>query len=398
MQTPAALDDLRVLDISQGIAGPLCAKILGDFGAHVIKIEPPEGEVARRMPPFFHDEPHDEKSLVHLLLNTNKQGVTLKIDTDAGAELFRELVKQSDIIVESFPPGYLESLGLGYSSLEKINPGIILTSITGFGQTGPYSGFKSEEIVAYAMGMIMSISGTTDGEPLKHGGFQSQYEGGISGAMATAAAALMRDFTGEGQHVDVSIQEVVNWTLVHSFSTFSWNGGVVGRRNPEGTMFGNVMPCKDGYFITQLGQGTTWDKLVDFYGKEELREERFADPGQRLANGPELDSILVDAAKDRSVKELFSNASKERILVGMVQTPKDLAECPQLESRSFYQEVEHPVVGKIQLPYTMFNMSETPAQYQIPAPLLGQHTKEIFHKLLGRSENDIVSLKEQGVI
>ena len=395
---PAALDDLKVLDISQGIAGPLSAKILADFGADVIKVEPPGGEAARRMPLFFQDDPHPEKSLLYLLLNLNKRGITLDLEKEAGARLFRDLVRQADVVVETFKPGYLASLGLDYESLERINPRIILTSITGFGQTGPYSHYKSEEIVAYAMGQIMSISGTTDREPLKHGGFQAQYEGGMNGATATAVAALIRDFTGEGQHVDISIQEVVNWTLVGSFSVYSWIGGVTGRRNPKGTMFGNIMPSKDGYFITQLGQGSTWDQLVDFYGREELREPRFAEPAQRTANGEELDAILMDAVKDREVKELFSAAAKERILVGMAQTPQDLADCPQLETRGFYQEVEHPYVGKIKVPQTTFNMSETPSRYRTTAPLLGQHNAEVLGGLLGKSTEEIDALRAQGVI
>ncbi len=398
MLSASAWDDIRVLDISQGIAGPFCARVLGDFGADVIKVEPPGGEPGRSMPPFFQDDPHPEKSLFFLLLNLNKRGVTLDLESDAGAKLFKELVQQSDVVVESFQPGYLASLGLDYESLERINPRIIMTSITGFGQTGPYSHFKSEEIVAYAMGQIMSVSGTTDREPLKHGGFQAQYEGGINGALATAVAALLRDLSGEGQHVDISIQEVVNWTLVSSFPNYSWNGGVLGRRNPVGSMFRNVMPCKDGYFINQDGGGRTWDDLVDFYGREELREPRFAEPDQRSAHGEEMDAIIIDAVKDRTMKELFQTACAERrILFGIVQSPADLADCPQLESREFFQEVDHPFIGKIKVPYTLMNMSETPSQYRMPAPLLGQHNAAVLGDLLGHSIEELATFRTQGI-
>ncbi len=303
------------------------------------------------------------------------------------------------MVVETFQPGYLASIGLDYESLERINPRIIMTSITGFGQTGPYSHFKSEEIIAYATGQIMSISGTTDREPLQHGGFQAQYEGGINGALATAMALLHRDSTGEGQHIDISVQEVVNSTMVSSFPNYSWTGGVFGRRKPVGTMFGNIMPCKDGYFIGQVGQGTVWDELVDFYGREELRDPRFAEPGPRGAHGEELDAILIDAVKDRTRAELFRTASGEaRILLGIVQTPEDLANCPQLEARGFYQEVDHPFIGRIKVPYTLFNMSETPSQYRMPAPLLGQHNEEVFGHLLNHTKQDMDALRAQGVI
>ncbi|MQG84869.1 MAG: CoA transferase, partial [SAR202 cluster bacterium] len=251
MIAPGALEDIKVLDISQGIAGPFAAKILGDFGADVIKIEPLTGDYGRTMAPFHKDDPDIEKSLFFLLLNLNKRGITLNLETSTGQKIFKELVAECDVVVESFEPGYLDSLGLGYAELEKINPKIVLTSITWFGQTGPYSNYKGEEIVAYAMSGIMSISGTADREPLKHGGFQSQYESGINGALSTAFTLLMRDFTNEGQHVDVSIQEVVNSTLVVNQPFYSWTGAVQGRRRSEGAGFGNVMPCADGYFISQ---------------------------------------------------------------------------------------------------------------------------------------------------
>ena len=176
MIAPGALEDIKVLDISQGIAGPFAAKILADFGADVIKVEPLTGDYGRTMAPFHKDDPDIEKSLFFLLLNLNKRGITLNLETSTGQKIFKELVAECDVVVESFEPGYLDSLGLGYAELEKINPKIVLTSITWFGQTGPYSNYKGEEIVAYAMSGIMSISGTADREPLKHGGFQSQYE------------------------------------------------------------------------------------------------------------------------------------------------------------------------------------------------------------------------------
>ena len=383
---PAALDDIRVLDISQGIAGPLCAKLLGDFGADVIKVEPPAGDCGRRMPPFFEDDPHPEKSLLFLLVNLNKRGITLDLETPQGAGIFKKLARLADVVVESFPPGYLASLGLDHASLERENPGIVMVSITPFGQSGPYSHYKGEEIVAYAMSGIMSISGTTDREPLKHGGFQAQYEAGFNGAVATLFTLLLRDSTGAGQQVDVSIQEVVSSTMVINQPFYSWTGGVQGRRRPAGTMFGNVMPCKDGYFVGQAGGGASWDDVAEFYGREELKDKRFADADQRVVNGRALDEILIEATKDRTMAEMFTTASERyRMLFGIVQTPADLAACPQLEARGFYQEVEHPVIGKIKVPFRLWNMTEVPARYRRPAPLLGQHNAEVYTQILGGS-------------
>ncbi len=398
--SPSALDDVTVLDISQGIAGPLCAKILGDFGADVIKAEPPAGDSARTLGPFFHDDPHPEKSLSFLLANLNKRGITLNIETPTGRQIFQELARRADVVVESFRPGYLASLGLDYASLEKINPRIVLVSITPFGQTGPYSQYKGEEIVAYATAGIMNISGQADREPLKHGGFQSQYEAAINGALSTAFSLLIRDMTGEGQQVDVSIQEVVASTLISDHTQYSWAGCVRGRQPAVGGVLGYMAPCKDGHFIVQPGGARVeWSVLADFFRRPEMNDPRFATAQQRLLHGDELDTIVLEAVKDRTMAEIFETACGQyRLLCGIDQRPQDLASCPQLEDRQFFQEVDHPVIGKIRVPFRLFSMSETPVGYQMPAPLLGQHNQEVYTKLLGYSKEDLVIMRQGGII
>ncbi len=398
--TPSALDDVTVLDISQGIAGPLCAKLLGDFGADVIKAEPPSGDPARTMGPFFNDDPHPEKSLLFLLANLNKRGITLNLETPTGRQMFQELARRADVVVESFRPGYLASLGLHYANLEKINPRIVLVSITPFGQTGPYSQYKGEEIVAYATAGIMNVSGLADREPLKHGGFQSQYEVGINGALSTAFSLLIRDMTGEGQHVDVSIQEVVASSLISDHTQYSWAGCVRGRQPAAGGVLGYMTPCKDGHFILQPGgAGVEWNDLADFLARPELKESRFAIAAQRLSHGAELDAIVLDAVKDRTMADIFEAACGQyRLRCGIDQGPAELAHCPQLEDREFYQVVDHPVMGNIRVPFRLFNMSETPVEYRMPAPLLGQHNQDVYTKLLGYSKEDMVAFRSAGVI
>jgi len=382
MLPPSALDDIKVLDISQGIAGPLCARLLGDFGADVVKVEPPGGEAGRRMPPFFEDDPDPEKSLFFLLCNLNKRGVVLDLEEPEGAALFRALARSADVIVESFQPGYLASLGLDHASLEAENPGLIMTSITPFGQTGPYSHYKGCEIVTYATSGIMAISGTSDREPLKHGGFPGHYESAMNGMLATNIALLARDMTGIGQHVDVSMQEVVTSSLVINQPNYSFAGGVQGRRKPEGGSLGHVTPCADGYFVAQEGGSATWNDIANFFGREELKDERFSNPAQRMLHGHELDEIIKDAVKDRTMAEMFRTASEQfRMLFGIVQTPVDLANCPQLAARDYYQEVDHPVIGKICVPFRLFNLSTGGATCRRPAPLLGQHTAEVLAEL-----------------
>lgn len=380
----SALDDIRILDISRGLAGPFCARFLGDFGADVIKVEPPGGECGRHMPPFFRDDPHPEKSLFFLLANLNKRGITLDVECPQGAATFRALARGADVIVESFPPGYLAALRLDHAALERDNPGLVMTSITPFGQTGPHSRYQGGEIVAYATGGIMQVSGTADREPLKHGGFPAQYEAGLNGMLATLVALLSRDMTGLGQQVDVSVQEVVASTMVINQPFYSWCGGVQKRRRPEGSLFGQVTPCKDGYFVCQEGGGASWEDVANFFGCEELKEKRFADPQTRAANGRALDELLLAAARDRRMAEMFQTASEQyRMLFGIVQTPADLAHCPQLEARDFYEEVEHPVIGRIRVPFRLWNMTAGAARCRRPAPLLGQHNAEVYADLLG---------------
>ena len=395
---PAVLDDLLVLDLSQGIAGPLCARLLGDYGADVIKVEPPGGDCGRRMPPFFHDDPDPEKSLLFLLTNLNKRGITLDLSLPEGAELFRGLARTADVIVESFPPGYLASLGLDHATLEQDNPGLIMTSITPFGQTGPYNHYKGNEIVAYATSGIMAISGTADREPLQHGGFPALYEAAMNGMLATNVALLTRDLNGLGQHIDVSIQDVVTSSLVINQPYYSFAGGVQGRRRPEGSSFGQVTPCKDGFFVTQEGGSVSWNDIADFFGREDLKAERFADPTQRMLHGHELDAIVLEATKDRTMAEMFKTASEQfRMLLGIVQTPADLANCHQLEAREYYQEIDHPVIGRIRVPFRLWNMSAGAASCRRPAPLLGQHNAEVF-ATLDCSTAKIDALQQRGVI
>lgn len=351
------------------------------------------------MPPFFHDESDPEKSLFFLLLNLNKRGITLDVETPEGARTFTALARRADVVVETFLPGHLARLGLDHAALERVQPALVMTSITPFGQSGPHRDYAGDEIVAYAMSGMMSISGTTDREPLKHGGFQAQYEAGLNGALATLFTLVLRDRTGIGQHVDVSTQEVVTSTLVANQPFYSFAGGVQSRRRPGGAMFGNVMPCRDGYFVSQAGGGATWDEIADFYGRPELKDGRFADADRRIVNGPALDELLLEATKHRTMAEMFRTASEQhRMLFGIVQTPADLAQCAQLETRDFYQEVEHPVIGTMKVPFRLWNMTPTPVTYRRPAPMLGQHNAEVYAEWLGYGDDELTRLRDLGVI
>ena len=396
--THGALEGVRVLDLSQDVAGSICARLLADYGAEVIKLEPPNGAALRRMGPFYEDDPHPEKSLFFFILNLNKLGATLNIESEGGRKIFRELARDADVVVETFKPGYMASLGLDYDGLERLNPRLIMTSITPFGQDGPYSHFEGEEIVSYAMGGIMSISGTRDREPLKHGGFQAQYEAGLNGAAATSIALFLQGNTDVGQHLDISTTECVSSTMIANQTLYSFTGAIQTRRQPAGSLFGHPMPCNDGWVITQTGGAASWSDIAQLYERPELLESRFASRAQRADYGEELDAILLDAIKDKGKWELFQKASEMRVLLGPVQTPEELARCPQLEARGFYREVDHPVMGKLVVPAVLFNFSLTPYQLLQPAPLLGQHNVSIYCDRLCYKREDLVSMRQLDII
>ncbi len=393
-----AWEGVKVLDLSEDIAGSFCARLLADYGAETLKLEPPGGAALRRMGPFFQDDPHPEKSLFFLALNLNKKGATLNLETETGQAILKRLVPYVDIIVESWRPGYLASLGLSYADLQTLNPALTMTSITPFGQEGPYSQYRGEEIVNYAMGMIMSISGVQGKEPLKHGGFQAQYEGGLFAAAATSMALFAREHSGIGEHIDVSITECVASTMMATQTIYPFMGGTQTRRRAEGSMFGHPMPCKDGWIIVQTGGGASWEDLAEFFRCPEMLEPRFADRAQRAENGAELDRIVVDSIKERGKWELFPKAAEARMLFGLVQTPSELAQCPQLEARSFYREIDHPAIGKIRVPAELFKLSETPYQLTGPAPTLGQHNREIYVDGLKYAPPEFTQLRQLGVI
>ncbi|CUV03291.1 L-carnitine dehydratase/bile acid-inducible protein F [hydrothermal vent metagenome] len=387
-----------MLDLSEDIAGSFCGRLLADYGADVLKLEPPTGASLRRMGPFFGDDPHPEKSLFYLLMNLNKKGATLNLETVTGRNILKRLVPHVDVVIESYRPGYLADFGVGYDDLVAENSSLIMTSITPFGQTGPYSQYKGEEVVNYAMGLIMSISGIQGEEPLKHGGFQAQYEGGLNGAASTSMALFMQSNTGEGQHIDISVTECVASTAMATQTTYTFMGGTLPRRRLSGSNFGHPMPCKDGWIIVQTGGGATWDTIAEFFGDPQLKEPKFADPAQRLRNTVELDQVVLDSIKERGKWDLFTKAAEARMLFGLVQTPLELLECPQLKSRDFYREIDHPVIGKVKVPASLFNLSLTPYQYTRPAPTLGQHNSEIYVDGLEYSREDFVRLRQLDVI
>ena len=403
--TDQALSGVKVLDLTWHMAGPYCTKLLADYGADVIKVERPgSGDPARSMGPFFKDDPHHEKSGLFLHLNTSKKSITLNLKSETGVKIFKELVKDVDILVESFSPRVMPSLGLSYEEQKKLNPRLVMTSISNFGQTGPYRDYKATEMVSQAMGSLMYITGQPDREPLKIGGSQAQYSAGVSAFLTTLGALYGQEQMGLGQHVDVSVMEC----LINASETvdtwYSAFGAIQGRRWYRYILgfLVDVYDAKDGYLLLGASgvAGTGMPKIPLLVDRPELIEHpyfRADDPRARMAaSDEEFDALINPYFKEHTKMEIAEKAQELRMSTGPVQTTQELVNSPQLKARGYFGEIEHPVVGKLAYPGMPLVMSETPHRWG-RAPLLGEHNEEVYGHL-GYTRGDLVKLRERGVI
>ena len=399
-----ALSDMRVIDLTHYIAGPVCTKQLADYGADVIKIERPSvGDGARRMGPFYHDEPHPEKSGLFMHLNTNKRGITLNINNRLGKEIFKELVNGADMVVENFKPGVMDRLGLGYEELEKINPKLVMTSISNFGQTGPYRDYKTSELMVLGMGGVMKSMGQLEREPVKYGLTVSIYHSGIVGAMASMIGFYGSRYQGLGQHIDISIMETQAASIdrrIYQLVMYQYTGRTTPRGAVTGTGYpSGAYPCADGYCVIGSG-GPRFSRVVEMMGNPpELMDPKWYTP--EAQGDPELkeefEGILIGFTMQYTKRELFEMGQETGNLSSPVYTIDEVYDDPQYNGRGVFVEVEHPMAGKVKFPGRPFIMGETPWQLRRPAPLLGQHNAEVYSEL-GYTKEDLVRLRETGVI
>ncbi len=399
-----ALSDVRVLDLTHYVAGPYCTKLLADYGADVTKVERPgSGDGARQMGPFFGDDPHLEKSGLFLHLNTNKKGITLNLKKRAGVKLFRELVEETDILVESFAPGVMAGLGLGYEVLAEINPALVMTSITNFGQTGPYRDYRATEIALFAMGPHMTTEGEPDQAPLKYPGYKSQYLAGTHAATATMGALFGSMGSDFGQEIDVSIIECLSSLpegaaklLGHGFS--GEDGVRSGYRN-EGMYPLGYYPCRDGLIHVFGFTPAQWPRIARWLEMPELMDDaRFTDPLQKPEHHGEFDVVLLEWLMEKTQSEAFHSAQESRMSVAPMNLISDVLEDPQLKAREAFVDIEHPVIGNATYPGVPFRLPEAPSVPQGPAPTLGQHNREIYCERLGYRAEDLTRLKGEGVV
>ncbi len=399
-----ALGGIRVLDLCRGMVGSYCTKILADFGAEVIKVEPPGvGDPLRRVGPFKQDRPNTDGA-AFLYLCTNKKSITLDPATATGRGLFLRLLKDADVVVENLKPGTLSSLGLGFAELEKVKPGIILTSTTFFGQTGPYASYEASELVGVAVGGYAELTGLPDREPLQPGGSQSQYQAGLGGAIATMASILWRDQTGQGQHIDVAAIDAIKATYDGGrvFSMAEMGGEVprrVGTRNignePHMMYPSTLLPCKDGHIHVHVAPGYA-EALSVLTGIERLVDPELLETQRGHAD--EIDALITDWLKDKDKDSTMYLAQELRCPWTKVSRIDEVMnEDPQHTFMGFFQEVDHPEVGTLRYPTSAMRLSVSPALVG-PAPTLGEHNEEVYVGRLGLASQELAALRDRGVI
>ena len=380
--TVAALQGVRVLDLSQGIAGPMAARILGDFGADVVKVEPPDGDPARTWAPLLPEGPPAERSLLFAYLNWNKRGITLDIESAEGRRELEALVRTSDIVVESFRPGALARLGLSPRQMLAWNPRLVVTSVSDFGQEGPYAQYIASDLVHQAMSGIMQISGQSDRPPLKHGLNQAYFCGALNAAYATLAAHAAAEQDGIGDHVDLSVQECLVSELVTCETYYTFMGAIQGRRLPvQDPYSGAPIPTRRGYLSFQAGGAMPAETFADLFHNEALRDAKFTSNRRRSEHVAEVRALVAESVKDRDAKDIFVEGAGKRLLMGFVQTAPDLLACEQLADRAFFVAVEHPGGRSFRYPGELARLSATPTSVRRRAPMLGEHTQEVLAAL-----------------
>jgi benzylsuccinate CoA-transferase BbsE subunit len=403
----------RVLDLTDA-KGFLCGKILGDLGADVIKIEKPGGDPDRNIGPFYRDIADPEKSLHWFAYNTSKRSITLNIEATDGKEIFKRLVKRADFVLESFPPGYLTGLGLDYPVLRELNPRLIITSITPFGQTGPYRDYKSSDLVASAMGGLVYTCGDADRPPVRISVEQAYLHAGVHAAGGSLMAHYFRELTGLGQHVDVSIEEAMVWTTMYTVPYWYTAQRLFPRSGNLQTRYGSryrlMFPCKDGYVSVKAYTGLTfgpWQaRLVKAMADEgvagdltDVDWEALSFEGQPKEEIDHWEEIMLSYFMKHTKAELHEKAREYEFSLFPSNTPKDVIEYCQLTERNFWVEIEHPELAEtLRYPGDVFKSELTLDRVMFRAPLIGEHNEEIYGGELGFSKSELVTLKEANVI
>ncbi len=393
------LDDIKVLDMSRVLAGPYSSMMLGDMGADVIKVERPgAGDDTRHWgPPEAGGE-----AAYYLCVNRNKRSITVDLKREEGRRIIRQLVRRSDIVIENYKVGTLDRMGLGYDDLRQDNPGLIYCSITGFGQNGPYKDKPGYDFMIQGMGGIMSITGETDGPPMKVGVAIVDITAGLFACSAILAALRHRERTGTGQHIDISLLDAVVAWLANVGSNYLVSGEIPQR---YGNGHPNIVPyepfqTRDGSYIAlAVGNDRQWHHFCHLAGLDQIADDsRFVTNRQRVLNREQLIPLVAEAMLKRNADEWLEELDRLKIPCGPINTLDRVFADPQVRARAMVEEVAHPTAGSVKLVASPIKFSDTPCEIERHPPLLGEHTEEVLKRELGYSAETIAKLRNQGVL
>ena len=401
---PQALSDVKVLEFSDFISGPYCGKLLSNMGARVIKVERPGlGDKARSWGPFPHNLPHPEKSGLFLFLNTNKSGITLNVETAAGLKIFKELLQWADVLVEDHSVKEMRGLGLSYSQVKKVNPSLIMTSITPFGQTGPFKDYKGNDLIA-SHSSSEAFGNPDEGvkdpvtlPPLKVSNHASDFMCGLAAAASTLGTLIGRRNDGRGRHIDLSKQEALASITRQQLAYYSVMEENPSREFGRKKFGGFLYPCKDGYVVIWIGPH--YHLVVKMMGDPDWsKEEMFANPLLRNSYIVELNQLITAWTIEHTAEEINSLALQHGVPCSLVRSVEDLLSDEQLAFRNFWLEIDHAVAGKIKYPGSPFKLSATPAEIKRPAPLLGEHNEKVYCEMLKYTREQLVRMRQGGII
>ncbi|MCC7461540.1 MAG: CoA transferase [Gammaproteobacteria bacterium] len=396
--------NIKVVELCDFVAGPYCGKLLADFGADVIKIEKPgRGDDARHIGPFKGDIPNPEASGTFLYLNINKRSVALDVETQDGRAILRELLQTADVLIEDWMPGELAALGLGYHDLHELNPNLVVTSITPFGQIGPYAHYRARHLNLYhasGQGYLLPMWAINlDVPPCQGPGYIGLYDGGMAGATATLAALFWRDAGGTGQHIDVSIQHAM-MNLERSQLRRYIDDGTSPNRTGKGRLLESLVQCKDGEFaVLILSSQQQWEGLWRAMGRPEWGvRPPFDTQRARSEHYAELRARLAEWAATVTQEELFHGVQREGSAAAPILTAEGIFRLEQFRARGHFTTVEHPVAGALEYVAQPVRLSSIELPARRPAPLLGQHTEEVLADLFGGDGARLARLARRGVI
>jgi crotonobetainyl-CoA:carnitine CoA-transferase CaiB-like acyl-CoA transferase len=394
-----ALEGIRVLDLSRVLAGPYCSMILGDLGADVIKVERPGiGDETRNWgPPFA----APGESAYFLCANRNKRSITVNLKAPQGVEIIKALARRSDVLLENFPPGTTDRLGISYQAIREVNPRIIYCSITGFGPDGPYCHRTGYDVVVAALGGLVAITGEPDGPPVKVGVAITDVCTGISAQGAICTALYARERTGKGQHINLSLLETQVSALVNMASSYLISGEIPCR---WGTAHESIVPyqgfeVRGKYILIAAGNNTLWAKLCEALGAPELIDDpRFSSNPLRVEHRKECTCILTSLLQAKTAEEWVELLNGEGVPCAPINTMDEVFKDPQVLHRNMLVEIDHPSAGKIKMAGIPAKYSETKATIRRPPPRLGEHTDEILSDLLGYDPSTRESLRGKGIL